>query len=71
MKNNQQGRQSKFRHKSFKVSRSLDLIFPCVPSKGEIPVRKNVGKIMQNVDSRRLTIKSAKLTCHPILQIQS
>ena len=30
---------------------------------GEIPVFKNVGKIMQNVGSRRLTSKSAKLTC--------
>ena len=30
---------------------------------GEIPVCKNVGKIMQNVGSRRLTPKSAKLTC--------
>ena len=35
---------------------------------GEIPVRKNFGKIMQNVDSRRLTPKSAKLTYYPILQ---
>ena len=34
----------------------------------EIPVRKNVGKIMQNVDSRRLTPKSAKLTYYPILK---
>ena len=38
---------------------------------GEVPVRKNFGKIMQNVDSRRLTPKSAKLTCYPILEIQS
>ena len=30
---------------------------------GEIPVRKKVGKIMQNLSSRRLTPKSAKLTC--------
>ena len=30
---------------------------------GEIPVCKNVGKIMQYVGSRRLTAKSAKLTC--------
>ena len=30
---------------------------------GEIPVCKNVGKIMQYVGSRRLTPKSAKLTC--------
>ena len=29
---------------------------------GEIPVRKNVGKFIQNVGSRRLTPKSAKLT---------
>ena len=35
---------------------------------GEIPVRKNFGKIMQNVDSRRLTPKSAKLTYYPILK---
>ena len=35
---------------------------------GEIPVHKNFGKIMQNVDSRRLTPKSAKLTCYPILK---
>ena len=38
---------------------------------GEIPVGKNLGKIMQNVDSHRLTPKSAKLTCYPILKIQS
>ena len=38
---------------------------------GETPVRKNAGKIIQNVDSRRLTPKSAKLTCCPILKIQS
>ena len=30
---------------------------------GEIPVRKNAGKIMENVGSRRRTPKSAKLTC--------
>ena len=30
---------------------------------GEIPACKNVGKIMQNVGSRRLKPKSAKLTC--------
>ena len=30
---------------------------------GEIPVCKNVGKIMQNVGSRKLTPKSTKLTC--------
>ena len=30
---------------------------------GEIPVCMNVGKIMQNVGSCRLTPKSAKLTC--------
>ena len=35
----------------------------------EILVLKNVGKIMQNI--RRLTPKSAKLTCWPILKIQS
>ena len=29
---------------------------------GEIPVRKNVGKIMQSVDSFRLRSKSAKLS---------
>ena len=38
---------------------------------GEIPVRNNVGKIMQNVDSRILTPKSAKITCYPVLKIQS
>ena len=38
---------------------------------GEIPARKNVGKIMQNVDSRRLTPKSAKLTCYHIIKTQS
>ena len=38
---------------------------------GEIPVRKDVGKIMQNVGSRRLTSKSAKLRCFSILKIQS
>ena len=38
---------------------------------GEIPVRKNFGKIMQNFDSRRLTPKSAKLKCYPILKIRS
>ena len=37
----------------------------------EIPVCKGAGEIMQNVDSRRLATKSAKLTCYPILQIQS
>ena len=30
---------------------------------GEIPIRKNVGKIMENVGSRRRTPKSAKLAC--------
>ena len=30
---------------------------------GEIPVRKKVGKIMKKVSSRRLTLKSTKLTC--------
>ena len=29
----------------------------------EIPVHKNVGKLKQNVDSRRLTLKLATLTC--------
>ena len=38
---------------------------------GEIPVRKDVGKIMQHLGSRRLTSKSAKLICYPILKIQS
>ena len=38
---------------------------------GETPVRKNAGKIIQNVDCRRLTLKSTKLTCCPILKIQS
>ena len=38
---------------------------------GEIPVRKNVVKIMQNVGSPRLTTKLAKSTCYPILRIQS
>ena len=38
---------------------------------GEMPVRKGVGKIMQNVGSRRLTSKWAKLICYPILKIQS
>ena len=37
----------------------------------EIPVHKNVGKMKQNVDSRRLTPKLAKLTCYEILEIQS
>ena len=36
---------------------------------GEIPVRKNVGKIMQNADIRRLKSKSANFTCYPILNI--
>ena len=35
---------------------------------GEIPVRINIGKMKQNVDSRRLTYKSAKLTCYSILK---
>ena len=35
---------------------------------GEIPFRKNVGKMKQNVDNRRL--KSANLTRYPILKIQ-
>ena len=38
---------------------------------GEIPVCRNVGKMKQNVDSRRLKAKSAKLTCYLILKIQS
>ena len=36
-----------------------------------LPVGKNFGKMKQNVDSRRLTPKSTKLTCYPILKIQS
>ena len=36
---------------------------------GEIPVLINLGKIIQNVDSRSLTPKSANLTCHPTLKI--
>ena len=32
---------------------------------------KNVEKTNQNVDSRRLAPKSTKLTCYPILKIQS
>ena len=32
---------------------------------------KNVGKMKQNVDSRRLTPKLVKLTCYSILKIQS
>ena len=35
----------------------------------EIPVREDVGKIMPNAGSRRLTSKSAKLICYPILKI--
>ena len=38
---------------------------------GETPICKNVGKMKQNVESRRLTPKSAKLTCYPILKIHS
>ena len=38
---------------------------------GEMPVRMDVGKIMQSVGSHRLTPKSAKLICYPILKIQS
>ena len=38
---------------------------------GQILVPKNVGKIMQSVDNCRLTRKSAKSTCYPILKIQS
>ena len=38
---------------------------------GETPVRKNVGKLMQTVGSRRLTPKLAKSTYYPILKIQS
>ena len=37
----------------------------------EITVCKDVGKIMQNVGSRRLTSKSAKLTCYLKLKIDS
>ena len=37
----------------------------------EIPVRKDVGKIMQSVGSRRLKSTSAKLICYPILKIKS
>ena len=35
---------------------------------GEIPVLINLGKIIQNVDSRSLTPKSANLTCYPTLK---
>ena len=35
---------------------------------GEIPVLKNLGKTIRNIDSRTLTSKSAKLTCNPILK---
>ena len=38
---------------------------------GEIPVHKTVGKIMQSLDSSRLTPKSTKLICCPILKIHS
>ena len=38
---------------------------------GELLVRKSVRKIMQNVDSRRLTLKSAEFICYPILKFQS
>ena len=38
---------------------------------GKIPVHKNVGKMKQNVDSRRLTPKSAKSTFYLILKIHS
>ena len=38
---------------------------------GEIPVHKNVGKMKQNIDSRRLTPKSAKSTFYLILKIHS
>ena len=38
---------------------------------GEIAVCQNVGRIMRNVDSRRLTPKLAKLTYYPICKIQS
>ena len=34
-------------------------------------MRKNVGKMKQNVDTRRLTPKLAMLTSYPILKIQS
>ena len=36
---------------------------------GEIPVLKNLGQMIRNVDSRSLTPKSAWLTCHPIFKI--
>ena len=36
-----------------------------------MPVHKNVEKMKQNIDRRRLTPKSAKLVCYPILKIQS
>ena len=36
---------------------------------GEIPVLKNLRKIIRKVDSRSLTPKSTKWTCHPILKI--
>ena len=35
---------------------------------GEIPIHKSVGKMKQNIDSCRPT---PKLTCYPILKIQS
>ena len=38
---------------------------------GELPVLKNLGKVIRNVDSRSLSPKSAKLTCHPILKIMN
>ena len=38
---------------------------------GEILVGKDVGKIMQNADSPRVTPKSAKWTSYPILKTQS
>ena len=38
---------------------------------GEIPVCKNIGKIMQNVDSRSLTPKSAKLKVKMLANTQN
>ena len=38
---------------------------------GEILVGKDVGKIMQNADSPRVTPKSAKWISYPILKTQS
>ena len=38
---------------------------------GKIQVRKNVGKMKQNVDSRKLTPSLAKLTRYQTLKIKS